>query len=277
MAAQLAVTAGTSRFRRLDVSLGRVSANRFPPGLSLPVHSHPQATIAVVLSGGFAGSYRGGERECRAQTVIVEPAGEEHGNRFGHDETTILTLSLEQDRLGGRADDAGQRFRHDRDPFIELIARRAANELDHPDDVTPLAVEAAALELIARVTRTARPERHPAWLGAARAFLHDRYAESFTLADVATAVGVEPERMARLFRRAYGEPVAAYLRRIRVDAAAHLLASTDLPISRVAADVGFADQSHLTRCFGQYVGTTPGRYRAEHSAAAALGSEPERP
>ena len=268
MAAQLAVTAGTTRFRRLDVSLGHVSANRFPPDLTLPVHSHPQATIAVVLSGGFAGSYRDGERDCRAQTVIVEPAGQEHGNRFGRDESTILTLSLAGDGLGSSVDAAAHRFRHDRDPVVELIARRAANELDRPDDVTPLAVEAAALELIARVTRTAWPERHPAWLGDARAFLHDRYAESFTLANVAAAVGVEPERMARAFRRAFGEPVSGYLRRIRVDAAAHMLATTDLPISRVAADVGFADQSHLTRCFIRYVGTTPGRYRAARSTSS---------
>jgi transcriptional regulator GlxA family with amidase domain len=135
-----------------------------------------------------------------------------------------------------------------------------------------MAVEAAALELIARVTRSARHERRPAWLGEARALLHDRYADTLSLAEVAAAVGVEPERMARGFRRAFGEPMAAYLRRIRVDAAAHLLMATNLSISRIAADVGFADQSHLTRCFTRYVGTTPGRYRGER--ARKPGSTP---
>jgi AraC family transcriptional regulator len=72
---------------------------------------------------------------------------------------------------------------------------------------------------------------------------------------------VDPERLARGFRRSFGEPMADYLRRIRVDAAASKLASTDLPISQVAGDVGFADQSHLTRWFSRYLGTTPGRYR----------------
>src|SRR5688572_31482428 len=265
MGPQLAITAGASRFRRLDVTVGHVTANRFPPALRLPVHSHPQATVAVILAGGFAGSYRGGERECPAPTVIIEPAGELHGNRFGHAETSVLTLSLMSDGLDRVVEAASRRLRHDHDPYAELIARRAASELDRPDDVTPLAVEAAALELIARVTRTSLPERRPAWLGEARASPHDRYAESFALADVADAVGVEPERMARVFRRAFGEPVAGYLRRIRVDAAAQLLTSTELPISQVAAEVGFADQSHLTRCFSRYLGTTPGRYRAEQS------------
>ena len=265
MGPQLAVTAGTSHYRRLDLPLGFVSANRFPAGLTLPAHSHPQATVAVVLAGGFLGSYRHGERECDSRTVVVEPAGEQHRNRFGRRETTILTLSLDVDGLGRAVGTAADRFRHGRDAYAGQIARRAADELDRPDDVTPLAVEAAALELLARITRTATLERRPAWLGEARSLLHDRYAESLSLTEVAAAVGVEPDRVARGFRRAFGEPLSSYLRRIRVDAAAALLASSDLPISRVAADVGFADQSHLTRWFAFYFGTTPGRYRAAHS------------
>jgi AraC-like DNA-binding protein/quercetin dioxygenase-like cupin family protein len=271
MGQQVAVTAGASRVRRLDVTLGHVSAMRFPPNLALETHSHPMATVAVVVQGGFTGTYRRGERDCSERTVIVEPAGEAHGNRFGPGETEILTLSLAADRLAPPVEAAGRRFTYDRDPYAELIARRAVSELDRPDDVTPLAIEAAALELIARITRSARPEHRPAWLGEARAVLHDRYAESLTLTDVAATVDVEPERLARGFRRAFGEPMADYLRRIRVDAAASKLASTDLPISQVAGDVGFADQSHLTRWFSRYLGTTPGRYRANRSRDRGSG------
>ncbi len=262
METPLAVSAGASFVRRHDVTLGRLSALRFPPNLDLEPHHHPQATIAVVLEGGFAGRYRARELDCLARTVIVEPAGEQHANRFGGDETSILTVSLEPGHIGGAVEAAAQRFSFERDPFAEQIARRAASELDRPDDVTALAVEAAALEIVARVTRTSRPERRAAWLEDARSFLHDRYAESLSLAEVADAVGVEPERLARGFRRAFGEPLAAYLRRIRVNAAATLLATTDRPVSRVAGDVGFADQSHLTRWFGRYLDTTPARYRA---------------
>jgi AraC family transcriptional regulator len=261
MGPQLAVSTGASRVQRLAVTLGHVSSLRFEPGLTLSSHGHPDATIAVILAGGFAGSYRGGERDCLPRSVVVEPAGELHGNRFGSAETSILSLSVVGDRLGPAIRSAASRFRFVRDPFAELIARRAASELDRPDDVTPLAVEAAALELIARVTRASSPERRPAWLGEARAILHDRYADPLSLMELSAAVGVEPERLARGFRRAFGEPIAGYLRRIRIDEAAALLATTDLPISRVAADVGFADQSHLTRWFGRYLGTTPSRYR----------------
>jgi AraC-like DNA-binding protein len=257
------VTAGASRVRGLDVALGHVSANRFPAHLTLPRHNHPLATVAVILAGGFGGQYRSGKHEVQPWSVIVEPAGEQHVNRFGGLETTILTVSLDAGRVSRAVEAAAHRLSFDRDPFVAGIAQRAVAELDRPDDVTPMAVEAAAFEIVARVTRASRHEARAPWLGRARAVLHDRFAETVTLDEVAAAVGVEPERLARMFRRALGEPLAGYLRRIRVEAAANLLATTDLSISRVAADVGFADQSHLTRWFGRYKGTTPGRYRSD--------------
>ncbi len=43
-----------------------------------------------------------------------------------------------------------------------------------------------------------------------------------------------------------------------------------MPLNVIAQRAGFADQSHFTRLFKQYVGTTPARYRAE--AHATLGT-----
>jgi AraC-like DNA-binding protein len=269
MGLDVAVSAGASSVRRFEVTLGHLSAMRFAADTTIERHHHPQATIAVILEGGFSGSYRGGERDCQTRSVIVEPAGEQHMNRFGAVETSILTVSLEASRLGGAVEAAAGRISFNRDPFAEQIARRAASELERPDDVTPLAVEAAALELVARMTRTARPERRAPWLEATRELVQDRFADSLILAELAAAVGVEPERLARGFRRAYGEPLASFVRRIRVNAAASLLTATDLPIARVAGDVGFADQSHLTRWFARYLDTTPGRYRSSRRRGPA--------
>ena len=261
MGAHVAVTAGASRVEELAVSFGRVASMRFPARLELPAHAHPDANIAVVLSGGWLGAGAPPERDVSTSSVLVEPAGAVLARRFGAVETAVVNLSLEAGRLGAVVAEATQRFLHLHDPYIELLARRAANELDEPDDVSPLAIEAAALELVARVARSVGLERRPAWLGRARAVLHDRYADSLSLNEIAEAIGVEPERLARGFRQAYGESLGDYLRRIRVNAAAQLLASTDEPISAVAGEVGFADQSHLTRWFGRYLETTPGKYR----------------
>jgi AraC family transcriptional regulator len=261
MGALVAVTAGASRVEGLAVSFGQVTSMRFPAGLELPPHAHPDTNIAVVLAGGWFDGTEAHARDAFAPSVLVEPAGELHANRFGPVETAVLSLTLQAERLGSVVGEMARRFVQVRDPYIEVLSRRAANELEQPDDVTPLAVEAAALELVARLARSAGLERRPTWLGKAHDVLHDRYAETLSLNEIADAVGIEPERLARGFRRAYGESLGEYLRRIRVNAAARLLATTDEPISQVAGDVGFSDQSHLNRWFARYLETTPGRYR----------------
>jgi AraC family transcriptional regulator len=263
------VTAGATSVHAVDLPLGRVSAMRFPAGLHLRMHQHPRATVAVILQGGFAGSYNHQEHECVASNVVVEPAGESHANRFGDTQSAILTLSLNEDALQDPFSSLARGVRFARDPFATQVARRAEAELNEPDDLTQMAVEAAALELLTRLARSARHEGRPAWLDRARQHLHDRYTDPLKLSDVAAEVGVEPERLARTFRRAFGEPMASYLRRLRVEVAAGLLAGGDVPISQVAADVGFADQSHLTRCFARYLGITPARYREQRRGGRA--------
>ena len=234
----------------------------FPAGLDLPRHEHPDATVAVVLRGGFVGRYAGVERDCSPMTVVVEPAGASHANRFGALTTTVLTLSLAPPHT---LEAVAHRPTFARDAYLAGLAQQADMELHRPDELTAMAVEGLALELVARLGRTPAEGGVPRWLAEARDLLHERFAESLRLGEVASAVGVEPQRLARAFRGVYREPIASYVRRLRVNAAAELLvAGPDPSIAAIAAEVGFADQSHLTRCFARILGVTPARYRSTY-------------
>jgi len=261
---QLAVSAGSEQARARTLSLGRMTSMTFPARLVLPRHEHPEPTIAVILRGGFAGIYDGTERECSPMTLVVEPAGAIHANRFGDAPTTVLSLSLGPE--GPPAVEGVARLqRFTRDAFSAELARQATDELRRPDELTPLAVEALGLELVTRLARLPAEGGSPAWLDEARDLLHARFAEALRLGDVAAAVGVEPERLARAFRRTYRESLASYMRRLRVNAAAEMLIAGPEPsIAAIAAEVGFADQSHLTRSFVRTLGTTPASYREAH-------------
>ncbi|MEX0710648.1 MAG: AraC family transcriptional regulator [Chloroflexota bacterium] len=264
MSLQVAVSAGSASVLARNLTLGRMTAMTFPARLELPRHEHPEATIAIVLRGGFAGVYDGVDRDCVPMTLVVEPAGASHANRFGGLPTTVLALSL-RSPASPALEAVARQPRFGRDAYAAGLAQQAALELRHPDELTPLAVEGLALELVTRLARTPAEGGAPAWLCEARDLLHVRFAESLRLADVALAVGVESDRLARTFRRVYREPMATYIRRLRVNAAAELLvAGDDGTIAAIAAEVGFADQSHLTRCFVRTIGTTPARYREAH-------------
>ena len=81
------------------------------------------------------------------------------------------------------------------------------------------------------------------------------------LRGMADALGLTPCRFARAFRRSFGKPPYAFVTARRLERARRLLAGTDLPIKAVAADCGFADQSHLTRMFSSAYGETPAAFR----------------
>lgn len=108
-------------------------------------------------------------------------------------------------------------------------------------------------------------------LARAHEYLAEHCSENVSLVRLATTVGLDPFTLLRGFSRAYGLPPHAWLLQERVRRAQALL-RVGLSPAEVAAEVGFADQSHLTRHFKRILGVTPGRYRR-----AAMGAELRRP
>lgn len=94
----------------------------------------------------------------------------------------------------------------------------------------------------------------------AQEFLNAHYSEDVSLNQLAEAVQISPFHLIRTFRRIVGLTPHAYLTQVRVQRAKRLLL-TPRPITQIALDTGFTDQSHLTRRFKQIVGVTPGQYR----------------
>jgi AraC-like DNA-binding protein len=79
------------------------------------------------------------------------------------------------------------------------------------------------------------------------------------LRQLADLTGASTFHLLRLFKQEVGLPPAAYQIHLKVAAAKRLLRLGG-SIADAAAELGFVDQSHLTRHFRKIVGTTPGRY-----------------
>ena len=92
-------------------------------------------------------------------------------------------------------------------------------------------------------------------------FIHTEFRRPVRLSTVASVAGVHPVYLTRAFQRHFGRTPMDMLRELRVEWAVHLLVHTELPLSRIALDCGFSDQSHLTRAFGARTGSTPGTFR----------------
>jgi AraC-like DNA-binding protein len=76
---------------------------------------------------------------------------------------------------------------------------------------------------------------------------------------LADRCGLNRFQVLRTFRKYYGVPPHAYQIQVRVARAKTLLRAGQSP-AEVALQLGFADQSHMTRLFRRTWGVTPGRY-----------------
>ncbi len=82
-----------------------------------------------------------------------------------------------------------------------------------------------------------------------------------SVSSLAALAHLSPHHFARLFKHVTGRTVHQYVLHQRLQLGYRLVASTDLPLSRVATDTGFADESHFIRHFNSAFGLTPGALR----------------
>lgn len=83
--------------------------------------------------------------------------------------------------------------------------------------------------------------------------------------ELARIAGMSARSFQRHFKQAFRVSPMLHLRQFRVGKACQLLIETDNTITRIAADTGFSDHSHLVREFTRALGETPGAYRRRYS------------
>jgi AraC-like DNA-binding protein len=87
------------------------------------------------------------------------------------------------------------------------------------------------------------------------------FAERLTVADAAALARLNEAQFARVFKKAAGVTLVAYLNHVRLSNAARLLRETTLSIAAIANEVGFADQSYFDRRFKASFGQSPKEFR----------------
>jgi transcriptional regulator GlxA family with amidase domain len=97
-----------------------------------------------------------------------------------------------------------------------------------------------------------------------------RFQEPLVQADVAEAAGMAPAAFCRFFRRQTGRTFTRYVQELRLSEASQLLSHTTLPITIVAAQVGFGNLAHFNRCFKSQEGMTPTQWRQRFSKPAVV-------
>lgn len=94
-------------------------------------------------------------------------------------------------------------------------------------------------------------------------YIQEHLDQRISLAQLADCIHVSIPHFERMFRATLRRPPYRYILECRIERAKRLLRETHLPLYEVACQCGFANQSHFTKHFTRFGGTSPARYRAE--------------
>ena len=226
--------------------------------------------------GGHRSASGRGQVDVLAGSVLTHNPGEVHdGIPLQGDGRRWVMLHVDVNlmrTLGGQTEassDTDVEFTHPvlQDPplviqlqhLLKEWAQRDARETD--DGLTRLADESALTLLCTRMIAkhsTARlPLNAPASVIKVRDMLAAEMLNPPSLQSLAAPLGLSRYQVLRRFTEVYGLPPHAWLRAYRLERARALMLQ-GVPLATVAAESGFADQSHMTRAFRAILGYSPG-------------------
>ena len=201
--------------------------------------------------------------------IDMIPAG--HSTEWEQiDRVTLLDVQLPPTLVRRAAQDIGldpdrelEPNCHFRDPQIEHIAWAldAERRAGRPSGLlyTESLGMALAVRLLGPDMAPVTPERglSKSQLRRVTDYIEDHLDQDLSLARLADVAGVSVSHLKTQFRRSTGLPVHQYVVQRRVERAKALLLRGDLPASQVAAEAGFAHQSHMALWMRRVLGVTP--------------------
>lgn len=96
-----------------------------------------------------------------------------------------------------------------------------------------------------------------------RMFVDAHLDQAIHIKDLAAVAQRSAAYFSRVFKRTFGETPHTFVVSRRLHRVRHLMLTTDLSLSEIAMDAGFADQAHLCRLFRQTNGQSPAAWRRE--------------
>jgi AraC family transcriptional regulator len=158
-----------------------------------------------------------------------------------------------------------------RDPILYHLGACLSALLERPEENNSLLVDYIALSLQNHLyqtysatptsSRRARGGLAPWQESRAKEAMDANLDKEINIARLAHECGLSTSQFARAFRQSTGCPPHRWLLEQRVKRAQDLLLTSDKTLTEIARVCGFHDQPHLTRAFGQTVGTSPGLWR----------------
>ena len=224
-------------------------------------HMHASLCVGAVLSGRRELLLDGARHIAGPGDVLVIPPGTAHACPCaGGCEYIMVSIPVRLlERFGLVVKGEGDPVLDDPALFgtvrkVADMATLSASRLERQAVLLGL-----VLRLCAEESQAEPGVPEPDAVAVARRCLETRFAEDLPLGELARLAGCSPCRLNRVFASVVGMPPHQYQTMQRVRRVKECIRN-GLGLAESAAEAGFADQSHMSRCFRKIMGMTPGRF-----------------
>jgi AraC family transcriptional regulator len=225
---------------------------------ALRPHAHEHPGIVFVVHGHVEESYGAKSLTAGPGALMLKMHDARHANRFGPEGAVLVIVEqLQEMPLLAKLPD---RPLLREAPFVRMMGGSLARELAGTHDPGDIGLTSRAVDLWGVAAASRWNSRKVA---RAAEMIHDDIGNVRRIDDLARTVDAHPVYLARGFRQQFGCSLQGYVLRVRSGRAAELIRQTRRSLAEIAAEVGFADQAHMTRVFRAYHGRTPASFRAE--------------
>ncbi|HSI87173.1 MAG: helix-turn-helix domain-containing protein [Candidatus Methylacidiphilales bacterium] len=94
-------------------------------------------------------------------------------------------------------------------------------------------------------------------------YIQGNLSRQLCITDLAEKCGLSSSRFHALFSEEFGCSPMRFVKTMRLEAAARILAGSERKLTHVAEETGFADEFHLSHAFKTHFGMSPRAYRAQ--------------
>ena len=236
-------------------------------------HTHGFAQLLLVLSGQGVFEVDGRALRMRPGDLLIVNPDVEHSERcVGEEPLDYIMLGVDRLAFSFDADSTpfgclenniqSARLRF----YFQEILREMQEKGLHSERIASDLLEALLLTVVRDtgfVSAAYEPARSSRESGAVKRYLDANYGQEITLDLLAQRTNLNKYYLVHAFTRAHGVSPINYLISRRIEAAKHLLESSDQSIAQIAATVGFSSQSYFSQSFRRLVSCTPAQYRKQ--------------
>lgn len=236
------------------------------PGEIIPLHAHENTYICTILQGNWEKNLNRRVISCSPLKSIYHQPNEEHTDNFLQ-RSHVFDIEIDkiwQEFLKNyyKSFSASNEYNNDK---INWLSTKIFYEFNNWQDNSDLIYEERITGLIGAIARHdpsfKKESVVPIWLRKVKEIIEADFNKPISFKALAMDVDVHPVHLSRTFKSFFNCGLGEYQRILRIKASCEKLINSDKPLTDVAVQAGFYDQSHFYRVFKNQTGLLPLSFR----------------